>query len=175
LIDVIFNPRYRIANNWYSLLLALKTVGPLDREDRLLVVNSDLWGPTACLTGVFNSLLDLGGTRLAVDLNRPLTSESMKVGISSGGFLSCIGKEGVVPAAGEYIGALALDQHGATTLEGCLGECETDRTRWNEWYEHAINRSLQTIAWRVCPVIDSSWVEIDDADDLLQAEKAASR
>lgn len=174
-VEILYNAKYHSLNNWYSLLLGLRAVGSLREDDSVLVVNSDLWSSTEWLADVFRRLLQMNGARLAVDRNRQLTQESMKVASTSDGHLASIGKVGVARPAGEYIGALALDHNAVVALESVLSACESEPSRSDEWYEHSINRSLDRLDWQICSVPHGQWVEIDDVSDLIRAEAAANR
>jgi L-glutamine-phosphate cytidylyltransferase len=176
-IEFLFNPRYGELNNWYSLLLALRSVGPLPRNEHLLVINSDLWSSVSWLSQVFRSLSKLNGARLAVDLAKSLTAESMKVattGRDDGIYLSAIGKAGIAHPVGEYVGALAVDHHSAADLLELLSSCEQEGGRSHEWYEHSIARSCSNTAWQIYPVPPGKWIEIDDPSDLQHAQELAT-
>lgn len=175
-VELVYNSKYATLNNWYSLLLGLRTLSPLGPADQLLVVNADLWAPVDWLTTVFADLLGATGARLAVDRLRPLTPESMKVSARDAGkVLAGIGKTGVSDPIGEYVGALALDATSAATLTDLLAECALDDSRSNEWYEHSVGRSVEVLDWSLCTVPGSNWVEIDDHADLEQAQRVASQ
>src|SRR4051794_29788340 len=80
-VGLIHNPEFATLNNWYSVLLALEALeaGP---DSSVAVLNSDL---LAAADWISRFLLDSAATPLesliAVDTERTLTDESMKVSV----------------------------------------------------------------------------------------------
>jgi choline kinase len=167
-VGLVRNPEFSELNNWWSVLRALRE---LPEDGPVVIINADLLLDPAHVT----AFLEAAATGpddglLAVDLERELTDESMKVSRRPCGALDRIGKVGVDPAAGEYIGILMA--RGATLrafraqLEAFVGHPE----RANEWYEGAVGRiAAEGFDWAVWPMPSSAWVEIDDDRDLEAA------
>lgn len=170
--DVVENGTYRELNNWYSLLLGLRRLQERGWSESVIVLNGDLCARPEWYGEFFGAV---GRPRrtpavLAVDFERPLTEEAMKVAVEEreAGERVCtrIGKTGVPGAVGEYVGMAGFDLAGwqllADTLESFVGQ--PDRT--NEWYEAAFQELMTShrlfSAW---PTVDSDWVEIDDVAD----------
>ena len=180
---LVHNPHHASLNNWYSLLVGLDVLeGPL--EDRVVVVlNSDLFAPvwwsTAFLAAAATELGDAPGT-VAVDVERPLTDEAMKVAVGpmdSLGRRWCtgIGKVAVADPVGEYVGMTALAPAGRSRVHDALRRFVGDPARADAWYEGAFQElSLVQPFLSVWPTPSSTWVEIDDGDDLLAASRLAS-
>src|SRR4051812_48654719 len=107
----------------------------------------------------------------SVDLERPLTDESMKVSRRPDGLLDRIGKVGVEDPQGEYIGVFMARGRSLRALRGVL-ESFVDRPEAaDEWYEGAIGRTAAGgESWAIWPTPSSDWVEIDDDGDLRLAE-----
>jgi choline kinase len=108
---------------------------------------------------------------LAVDVERPLTDEAMKVALDPHGTLTTIGKAGVEGAVGEYVGMLMARGAALTALRDAL-EAFVDRQEdRGQWYEGAVGRCAEAgVPWRVWPMPSGGWIEIDDDADLCAAE-----
>jgi choline kinase len=168
-VAVIDNPEFAEINNWWSLLLALRTV---PAAAPVVVVNADLLAePPVLAAFIRDAATGAADGLLAVDLERPLADESMKVSGRPDGTLERIGKTGVADPAGEYVGMLMARgpvlHRLRAELEGFVGRPDA----LNQWYEGAIARTLAGgAAWHVWPMPSSRWVEIDDDADLDAAE-----
>ncbi len=168
-VTTVHNVEYAALNNWYSLLLALRSIA--DPRARVVVLNADFCAdPEAIGRFVADSATTDSEAMLAVDLERPLTNESMKVALRSDGTLDRIGKVAVDRPVGEYVGMLMVG--GSTlhrlreALEAFVGRPEAA----DEWYEGAVGATARAGArWAVWPMPSSRWVEIDDDRDLVQA------
>ncbi len=164
----LFNPDYAGLNNWWSVLLALRS---LPRDARLVLLNGDLLVEPGALA---RFLRDAATTEaeglLAVDLDRRVTDESMKVELDDRGALEAIGKVGITRPAGEYVGLLMARGSVLARLRAALEAFVGRPEAANEWYEGAIGRTAREGArWEVWPMPDGRWVEIDDDDDLAAA------
>ncbi len=165
----LHNPEYARLNNWYSVLLPLRDVE--DPDARVVIVNGDLFAETSAFADFLDACASTDADALiAVDLERPLTDESMKVEVRHDGTLDRIGKVGLDDPAGEYVGMLMA--RGAAlarmreVLEAFVGRPEAV----DEWYEGAVGRTAAAgVAWVVWPMPSGRWVEIDDDDDLAAA------
>jgi choline kinase len=161
---LIWNPEFAELNNWWSLLRALRE---LPEEGPAAVINADLLvDPEDVAAFLVASASGDADGLLAVDLERRLTDESMKVSRSADGTLERIGKVGLDHPAGEYIGMLMARGPvlGAVreALERFVGHDEAA----NEWYEGAVGRSAAAgFEWQIWPTPSSDWVEIDDDAD----------
>ncbi len=165
----LHNADYARLNNWYSVLLALRAVD--EPGARLVVINGDLFAEPAAIAGFLEEVArtDAEGL-LAVDLERRLTDESMKVERTAEGTLSSIGKVGLDQPVGEFVGML-MARGGVLaalreTLEAFVGRPEAA----DEWYEGAVGRTAAAgVPWHVWPMPGGAWVEIDDDADLEAA------
>jgi choline kinase len=180
-LEVVENPYYADRNNWFSLLIALRHLDSAGWPGRVAVMNSDLCARPEWYAPFFRDAAQtpLTGLRLAVDFDRPLVPESMKVSTHlEDGLALCtaIGKVGVLDPHGEYVGLAVLDADGCrarlrTVLEGFEG----DQRRYDAWYEAGfqvlMDEGIPVSAWATP---DSQWVEIDDENDLSQARAMMS-
>ncbi len=165
----LFNPDFAGLNNWWSVLLALRALP--DADARLVLLNGDLLvAPEALARFLRDAAQTEAEGLLAVDLDRRVTDESMKVELDGDGVLEKIGKVGISRPAGEYVGLLMARGEVLARLRTAL-EAFVDRPEAaNEWYEGAIGRTAREGArWGVWPMPDGRWVEIDDDDDLAEA------
>ncbi len=170
-VAIVANPEFADLNNWWSLLRALRE---LPDDGPVVVVNADLLADPGHVAGFLAAAAtgDADGL-LAVDLEKVLTDESMKVSLAPDGRLARIGKVGIDAPVGEYVGMLlargpALRAMRAQ-LEGFVGRPESV----DEWYEGAVGRTAGDVSWRVWPMPSGGWVEIDDDADFVTAEALA--
>ena len=180
---LVENRQHAARNNWYSLLVGLDALeGRLGDDDVVVVLNSDLFGPPAWMGAFLRAaaeLSDVPGT-LAVDVARPLTDEAMKVAagpIDAAGRRWCtaIGKVGVADPVGEYVGMTALAPRGRALVHDALRGFTADAGRADAWYEAAFQAvGAASPFLSLWPTPSSTWVEIDDADDLRAAERLAA-
>ena len=175
-VGVLENPDYEEINNWYSVLLALRSLPP-DPATRVVVINADLFARAAWYASFITAA---AATReeslIAVDLERELTDESMKVSVrpDEPGLLEAIGKVEIEGPVGEYVGMLMARGPVLKAFREQLESfCGREESR-NEWYERGVGLSAAAgVAWRVWPTPDSDWVEIDDDADFHRAEQLA--
>ncbi|MBW3573569.1 MAG: NTP transferase domain-containing protein [Actinobacteria bacterium] len=181
---LVHNDNYLQRNNWYSLLVGLDALdGRLGDDQVLVVLNSDLFALppwTAALLRVAAELVDIPGF-LAVDVGRPITEEAMKVAAGPNDaagrrWCTAIGKVRVSDPVGEYVGLSALAPSGRALVHDALRAFTDEEARADAWYEEAFHDiSTASPFLSVLPTPSSDWVEIDDAEDLLIAERLAER
>jgi len=171
-IEVVPNPDFEALNNWWSLLLALRELPP---AGPVVVLNGDLLTDPAWISSFVADVVDGPDEGvLAVDTQRRLTDESMKVALAPDGSLARIGKVEVPDPVGEYVGMLAARGGVLTALRAGLEEFVGRPEAANEWYEGAIGRCAAAgVPWRIWATPGSGWVEIDDDADLSAAEALA--
>lgn len=167
-VELLENPHYADRNNWFSLLLALRAH---EGED-LVVLNSDLFAAATWLGQVIGDLIASDApAALAIDVERPLTEEAMKVTVRDGR-IGGIGKVGIDDPGGEYVGASFWTASAAASLAQHLEGYLDDPAAVDNWYEHGIDADVRAGAhYRVVPVPSVDWVEIDDPDDLAAARR----
>jgi choline kinase len=168
-VRTVHNPEYATLNNWYSLLVGLREVRCAD-GDRVAVLNADLFAEPEWLASFLcESARTDAEALIAVDRERTLTEESMKVA-ARGDLLAGIGKAGIDRPVGEYVGMLmargGVLENLRRTLEGFAGRAEAA----NHWYEAAVGITAQEGSpWTVWATPSSDWVEIDDDADYEHA------
>jgi len=167
-LELVFNERAQQWNNAYSLWLARDAF-----RNGALLVNGDTVHPGS----VEETLLDArgGGILLAVDREKPLGEEEMKVLLSPEGAVRRINKA-VDPseAEGEYIGVTLIEADAADELADAL---ETTWRRdpslyYEDGYQELVDRGFPV---RVAPIGAVPWIEVDNHDDLARAREIECR
>jgi choline kinase len=168
-VRVIPNPEFAELNNWWSLLRALRE---LPGDGPVAVINSDLLADEEHVAAFLRSAAHGDADALiAVDLERELTDESMKVARDESGHLGRIGKVDIPAPVGEYIGLLMARGAALAALRDELERFVGKPESANEWYEGAVGRSAAAgTPWTIWPMPSTGWVEIDDDDDFDAAQ-----
>ena len=180
-VETVFNPEYERINNWYSLLVGLRALDSTAPDDRVVVLNSDLYAEPEWYAQFVESSAEASAESLiAVDTERRLTDESMKVAARDNGnampLLERIGKVSVTDPIGEYVGMLMARGSVLAALTETLASFEGDPAAINHWYEGAVGRTAAAgVPWNVWATPSSNWVEIDDDADYSTAEQLAQR
>jgi choline kinase len=163
-LELVFNELAEEWNNAYSLWLAREAFA-----EGALLVNGDTVHPRS----VEESLLAARGpdVLLAVDQEKRLGEEEMKILLAEDGTLDRISKEiDPASAAGEYIGVTLIEPPAAGPLADALEA--TWRRDPSLYYEDG----FQELADRggkihVTPIGTVDWVEVDDHADLARAQE----
>lgn len=138
----------------------------------MVVINADLLAlPEHVAAFLIEAATGPADGLLAVDLEKQLTDESMKVELTPSGTLERVGKVGLDDPVGEYVGMLMARDGVLAALTAALETFEADPGAANEWYEGAVGRTAaQGEDWHVWAMPAGGWVEIDDDDDLDLAQ-----
>jgi choline kinase len=167
-LELVYNELAEEWNNAYSLWLARGAFA-----NGALLVNGDTVHPRS----VEESLLAARGpgVLLAVDQEKQLGKEEMKILLAEDGTLTRISKE-IDPssAAGEYVGLTLIEPPAAGPLAEALEA--TWRRDPSLYYEDG----FQELADRggkihVAPIEAVDWVEVDDHADLARAREIECR
>jgi choline kinase len=165
-LELIFNPKAEEWNNAYSLWCAREALA-----EGAVLVNGDTVHPAS----VEERVLDARGPDLvlAVDDEKTLGEEEMKLHITEDGYMDRINKA-LDPAAaqGEYIGVTLIEPAAASPLSQALEA--TWRRDPGLYYEDG----FQEYADRggrigIAPIGQVDWVEVDDHADLARAREVA--
>lgn len=155
-------------NNAYSLWHAREVY-----ETGALLVNGDTVHPAS----VEKTLLAPPGTgiELAVDAEKQLTDEAMKVQCGQDGVVTLVTKQMPIESAfGEYIGVCRINPDVAPALTDALER--TFRGNPNLYYEDAFQLlAEEAAAVRAVPIGVTEWVEVDNHEDLAMARELACR
>jgi len=180
-VETVFNPDWATINNWYSLLVGLRALDVNGADDRVVVFNSDFYAEPSMYERFVESCASTDAESLiAVDVERVLTDESMKVSAREDGgpmpLLEKIGKVDVEAPVGACVGMLMARGSVLTALTDMLASFEGDPEAVNQWYEGAVGRTAAAgVPWNVWATPNSDWVEIDDDADHSTAEQLAQR
>jgi len=167
-LELVFNPKAEEWNNAYSLWCAREAFA-----EGVLMVNGDTVHPAI----VEERLMAARETELviALDGEKPLGEEEMKVRLSADGLLERITKRmDPATAHGEYIGLTLIEPEAATPLAQALEA--TWRRDPGLYYEDGFQEFADR-GGRVgtAPVGGVEWVEVDDHADLARARELACR
>jgi choline kinase len=169
-LTLVYNDKAEEWNNCYSLWLAREQFAR-----GALLVNGDTVHPV----DVERTLLaarerdDAPGVLLALDDQKTLAEEEMKVILDDAGHLRRITKlMDPAEANGEYIGATLIEAHAASALADAL------ESTWQRdpdlYYEDGYQTLVDTGGTvGVAPIGRQSWVEVDNHDDLARAREIA--
>jgi choline kinase len=168
-LELVFNPKAEEWNNAYSLWVARHHL-----RAGALLVNGDTVHPPS----VEETLLGARGGAdivLAVDREKELGEEEMKVHLDRDGFMDRINKAlDPATAAGEYIGLTLIEGRAADALADAL-EATWRRDPdlyYEDGYQEFSDRGGR-IATAAIGAVD--WVEVDDHADLARAREVACR
>ncbi|HEV2061505.1 MAG TPA: phosphocholine cytidylyltransferase family protein [Solirubrobacteraceae bacterium] len=168
-LELVFNDRALEWNNAYSLWCAR------DHFDQgVLLCNGDTVHPAS----VEHRLLEARGDDdlvLAVDDEKALGEEEMKVHLSSEGYLDAINKAlDPATAQGEYIGVTLIEPHAADALADALkATFERDpQLYYEDGFQELADRGGKV---RSASIGNVEWVEVDDHADLARAREVACR
>ena len=161
-VNIIINQDYSTTNNMYSAYLGRESMG----NDNFLMLNGDVFFDSS----VIKTLCEQDSQNAIVtDIGRYL-EESMKV-INNNGRLMKISKAITKDdASGTSIDVYKFSREGGRIF---FDKCELyikEKHQLNLWSEVALNDILSAVRFVVCP-LNGRWVEIDNHDDLLEAEK----
>lgn len=161
-IKIITSTDYAVTNNMYSAYLARNIVG----NHEFLMMNADVYFDSSVITG----LLEFEAPdAIVTDIGNYL-EESMKV-VEREGRLVRISKEiSREDALGASIDVYKFSGKGGNAF---LAKCEeyiVERRELHMWSEAALNDILGEIVFRACP-LKGRWYEIDNLEDLAEAEK----
>lgn len=167
-LELVHNDRASEWNNCYSLWLAREYFA-----EGVLLSNGDTVHPQSVEEKL---LADRGpGLLLALDAEKRLGEEEMKVTIGGDGRVSRITKQ-LDPAAahGEYIGVTLVEPAEAVPLADALEETWRKDTGlyYEDGYQLLADRGGDV---RTTPIGAVDWVEVDDHADLDRAREIACR
>ncbi len=168
-LELVFNDKALEWNNAYSLWCAR------DHFDQGVVLCN---GDTVHPASVEETVLAARGEDdlvLAVDAEKALGEEEMKVHLSAEGYVDRIHKLlDPATAQGEYIGVSLVEPHAADDLADALkATFERDpQLYYEDGFQILADRGGKV---RAAPIGTVEWVEVDDHADLARARELACR
>lgn len=161
-INIINSIDYAVTNNMYSAYLARKIIG----DEEFLMMNADVF----CDASVVSGLLDFDAPNAIVTEIGNYIDESMKV-IQRDGRIVRIAKTITKEEAfGVSIDIYKFSREGARVFFGKCAEYIEEKKELKLWSEVALNDILSEVVFKACPLV-GRWIEIDNHDDLSDAEK----
>lgn len=168
-LTLVHNDKAEIWNNAYSMWLAREHMA-----EGVLMVNGDTVHPVTVEETLLSSRGP--GVLLAVDTEKTLAEEEMKVQVSDAGDLTRITKKmDPATAYGEYIGATLVEPAAVPGLADALQAVfERDPDLYYEdGYQELVDRG-ESVRTASIPS-GTPWVEVDDHADLAKAREIACR
>jgi choline kinase len=166
-IDIVHNDRAEEWNNAYSLWCAREALAA-----GAVLANGDTLHPTSVTLAMLHA--GTGSLTLAVDRQKRLGDEEMKVLLDGRGQLRSISKQLPHDADGEYIGVSSIPAASAPVLIDALER--TWRSDPNAFYEAAFQLVVdEGGAIATEPIGDVAWIEIDNLEDLARAQEMTCR
>jgi choline kinase len=165
-LELVHNDKAEQWNNCYSLWLARAFF-----EEGVLLANGDTVHPV----GVEETLLAHRGpgVLLAIDAEKSLAEEEMKVTLDERGRLRRISKlMDADQALGEYIGLTLVEPAAAVPLAEALEATfrRDPSLYYEDGYQELVDRGGDVAA---VPIGTVTWVEVDNHDDLSRAREIA--
>jgi choline kinase len=167
-LELVLNPKAEEWNNAYSLWCARDLLG-----EGVLLVNGDTVHPPS----VEETLLAARGPDivLALDDEKPLGEEEMKVHLGDDGRMTRINKAlDPATAQGEYIGLTLIEPAAAAPLAEALEATwrRDPQLYYEDGYQEYADRGGRI---GVAPIGGVEWAEVDDHADLQRAREIACR
>lgn len=164
-VKVIKSPNYATTNNMYSAYLGMKAMFPDGIYKTFYLMNGDVFYDASVLCALEKNA---SNNLIVVDVGRYM-EESMKV-VETNGRLVAISKQ-IAPeeALGCSIDVYKFGPDGGAAFFKRCCDYIIEKKELTKWSEVALNDALTDVAFHACP-IDGRWVEIDNFEDLANAE-----
>ena len=161
-IKIIESVDYATTNNMYSAYLGRESV----EGSAFLMMNADVFFDSS----IIKSLIEFESQdAIVVEIGR-YVEESMKV-VEKDGHLVGISKAfSKDEALGVSIDVYKFSAEGGAAFFNKCREYIEDRKELKMWSEVALNDILEDSDFRACP-LNGRWLEIDNHDDLAEAER----
>lgn len=165
-VNIIESVDYASTNNMYSAYIGLKYMFSKSEYEPFLMMNADVFFDES----IINSLItDNTSNAIVVDLGRYI-EESMKVRVENGHIVEISKSISSEQAAGCSIDVYKFDSVGGKAFYNRCVEYIESNHELKLWSEVALNAALKDVNFVVCP-LNGRWLEIDNHDDLAEAEK----
>jgi HAD superfamily hydrolase (TIGR01450 family) len=165
-VKLVDNPRYLTTNNMYSLFLTL----PMVAGGEFILSNGDVVFEPAIINDLVNSSLP---DAIVCDQGS-YNPESMKVTVGPGGYINAISKRiSEAEAYGNSIDLYKFSEPSASIFFNEISRIISQEGNVNDWVEVALHRVLSQGQLRMQPldIRGKPWMEIDNLDDLLAADR----
>jgi len=171
-IRTVENIDYDTTNNMYSLYLAMLENDLFNYD--FILSNGDVVFDHSIIQGLIQEKTK---DMIASDKGS-YNEESMKITVNNEGFVTDISKSISKDAAyGNSIDVYKISKETSSKLFSYLKDYIEIQKNLKEWTEVAFQKMIKSGDWKVKPfdIKGKKWVEIDNLDDLLLAEKKFSR
>lgn len=161
-VNIITSLDYATTNNMYSAYLGRESMG----DDDFLMMNADVFFDSL----VIKALCEHDSANAIVtDIGRYL-EESMKVVEEDGRIIKISKAITEKEALGVSIDVYKFSHEGGKAFFEKCAEYIEEKHELKLWSEVALNDILPTVRFVACP-LNGRWVEIDNYNDLQEAEK----
>ena len=173
-VKIIQNNQYDISNNMFSAFIGISysycfNKSLRDEDDKLLMMNSDVFFDSSIISELIKDEYE---NAIVVDIGN-YNDESMKV-IQRGSRIVEISKKITKEdALGNSIDVYKFNREGVKNFLNKCYDYIIMNKNYNSWSEVALNDTLKEVEFKVCP-LKGRWFEIDNHEDLRQAEKLFS-
>lgn len=169
-IQIIESVDYATTNNMYSAYIGIKSMFHDEKIESFLMMNADVFYDASVITAL---LADDSSDAIVVDIGHYI-EESMKV-IENKGRLVAISKRITQgDALGSSIDVYKFSAKGGRAFFNHCKEYIEIKKELKLWSEVALNEALSDVVFKACP-IKGRWLEIDNHEDLVAAEKLFSK
>jgi len=168
-VRTLFNPFYAVADNLGTCWIAR---GEMDGA--FVLINGDTLFEAAILRRLLAADPALPIT-LVSDRKPAYDEDDMKI-IAEGQQLRRVSKKlDYAMVNGESIGMIRFQGEGVARFRNKISAMMQSGEGLKRWYLSAIDELAQDGGVAICPIEGLSWCEVDDRDDLAQAETVVSR
>ena len=165
-IKIVKSVDYATTNNMYSAYLGIQSMFPDKAVKPFFMMNADVFYDSSVIKGLVScdasdaSVVDIGG----------YIEESIKV-VEKDGRLIEISKQIAPEAAlGCSIDVYKFSSKGGLAFYNRCTEYIEVKKELKMWSEVALNEALNDVVFKACP-LNGRWIEIDNHEDLTEAEK----
>lgn len=161
-IKIINSVDYANTNNMYSAYMAKAAMG----EEAFIMMNADVFFDSSVITGL---LAFEAANAIVTDCGRWL-EESMKVVEENGRLIKISKAISEEEALGASIDVYKFSPKAGEAFFKKCAEYIEGKKEMKLWSEVALNDILSEVEFEACP-LKGRWLEIDNHDDLAEAEK----
>ena len=159
-VKVIVNGDYNETNNMYSAYMARG-----EMKENFIMMNADVFFDASVIASLCKHEAP---NAIVTEIGRYL-DESMKVKMEKQKIMAISKQISENEAYGVSIDIYKFSQNAGKAFFGCISHY-IERKELNLWSEVALNDILLQVDFAACP-LNGRWVEIDNNEDLLLAEK----
>lgn len=165
-IKIVESVNYATTNNMYSAYLGIKSMFPDGEFEQFLMMNADVFYDSSVITSLLHNS---ASNSIVVDIGRYI-EESMKVIEKKGSIIEISKQIAPETALGCSIDVYKFSAEGGRAFYNRCIEYIEVKKELKMWSEVALNEALSDVTFKACP-LNGRWLEIDNHDDLAEAEK----